>query len=331
MQSKKLCAEEVRTGMESLNSAVKPPTATIANTPPAKSKNFAGRRLHVGSLRTHDFYWPANRMSFAARLPRAFHRATRRFTFLLARKRSDVLERFPEEFYAREGIQANRRQQQSGETFIEAPPPASTSSALNILLIHEILPHFDCSGSDLRLFESVREIIAQGHTLTFLARDGRNYHRYAPPLQALGVTVISDDPDRMRHIGNDARTAWSFRDLLEREQFDVAILFHWFWSGVSVPEHYLDDIRLWSPATRILVLPTTGMVNVSAVPGCSPPSSRTSSAETISSYAKWKFTAERTSLYISEADRRHFLSLQPNLQTEHFPLIAETGNAWRCL
>jgi len=56
----------------------------------------------------------------------------------------------------------------------------------------------------------VREIIAQGHTLTFLARDGRNYHRYAPPLQALGVTVISDDPDRMRHIGNDAALHGAF-------------------------------------------------------------------------------------------------------------------------
>src|SRR5712671_3919411 len=283
--------------------------------------------FHVAALRTHDFYWPAHR-DVLRLLASQGHSIARRgdSTFLVAHKRSDVLERFPEEFYAREGIQANRRQQQSGETFIEAPPAASTSSALNILLVHEILPHFDCSGSDLRLFESVREIIAQGHTLTFLARDGRNYHRYAPPLQALGVTVISDDADRMRHIGNDARTAWSFRDLLEREQFDVAILFHWFWSGVSVPEHYLDDIRLWSPATRILVLSDD----------------RHGERERRS----WLLTAllsdlERGNdfeqremdiyaradllLYITETDRRHFLSLQPDLQTEHFPLIAETG------
>ena len=28
-----------------------------------------------------------------------------------------------------------------------------------------------------------------------------------------------------------------------RIEFDLAILFHWFWNGISIPEHYLEEIR----------------------------------------------------------------------------------------
>jgi hypothetical protein len=53
-------------------------------------------------------------------------------------------------------------------------------------------------------------------------------------------------------LGKDAaRSTWSFRALLEQTQFDVAILVQSFGSGISIPEHYLDDLRRYAPATRI--------------------------------------------------------------------------------
>ena len=51
----------------------------------------------------------------------------------------------------------------------------------------------------------------------------------------------------------DGGTSWSFRGLLEQDRFDVAILMQSFRHGISVCEQYLDDLRLHSPATRIVV------------------------------------------------------------------------------
>ncbi len=31
-------------------------------------------------------------------------------------------------------------------------------------------------------------------------------------------------------------------------------MFHWFWTGISVAEHYIDTIRRFSPCTRVAVL-----------------------------------------------------------------------------
>jgi glycosyltransferase involved in cell wall biosynthesis len=246
---------------------------------------------------------------------------------ILLHQQSRLAEALP---YLRQGLQSPEAAERAAAGQLLAAYPAAaiaeTVPRQNILLIHEILPHYDCSGADLRLFELVREIIAQGHSLTFLARDGRDHERYAPPLRALGASVVAYDPDRLRHIGADEATAWSFRELLERQRFHVAILSHWFWSGISVPEHYLDDIRHFSPATRVLVLSED----------------RHGERERRS----WQLTHllsdfergncfeqcemeiyERADLvlYVTETDQRHFLALQPHLQTEHLPTIAETG------
>jgi len=61
MQSKKLCAEEVRRVWK-VEFGGKAPTATIANTTACEVERISlAAGFHVGSLRTHDFYWPANR------------------------------------------------------------------------------------------------------------------------------------------------------------------------------------------------------------------------------------------------------------------------------
>jgi GT2 family glycosyltransferase/glycosyltransferase involved in cell wall biosynthesis len=210
---------------------------------------------------------------------------------------------------------------QSEEALVSQNAPAR-----NILLIHEILPHFDCSGADLRLFELVRELRRQNHHVTFLARSGRDELQYRPPLEALGATVFSHDSERLRHTGDAGTASWNLREVLEQGRFDIAILSHWFWSGISVPEHYLDKIRRWSPRTRILVLSEDRHGErerrSAQLSGLLSDFER---GEEFEQREKEIYQRADLLLYVTETDARHFLTLLPDLQTEHLPTIAESG------
>jgi O-antigen biosynthesis protein len=201
------------------------------------------------------------------------------------------------------------------------------ASAKNILLIHEILPHFDCSGADLRLFELVRELRRQNHSVTFLARHGRDELQYRPPLEALGATVFSHDPERLRHSGDAGTALWNLREVLERGHFDMAILSHWFWSAISVPEHYIDEIRCWSPQTCILVLSEDRHGERERRSArLSGHLSDFERGEEFEQREKEIYERADLVLYVTETDQRHFLTLLPHLQTEHLPTIAEAGS-----
>ncbi len=283
-------------------------------------------------LRTMDSWWECRRELLKTLAAQGFPIARRGDnTILLGRKRSEVRERYPEEFYQNVGTQTERRSIQLGEV-------ASTSGVeeteyappRNILLIHEILPHFDCSGSDLRLLDVIREIRRQGHSLTFVARNARDSERYTPPLEALGVKVVAGDPERMRHTGDDGATSWSFRELLERGRFHAAILFHWYWSGVSVAEDYLHEIRQYSSDTRVLVLTDDRHGE-----------RERRMAQLSGSFADFErgndFEAREMEVYrqadlvlhITETDKRRFLELCPGLKTELLPMQAEVMPAKR--
>jgi GT2 family glycosyltransferase/glycosyltransferase involved in cell wall biosynthesis/protein-L-isoaspartate O-methyltransferase len=203
------------------------------------------------------------------------------------------------------------------------------SSSHNLLLIHEVLPHHDRSGSDLRLMSVIREIRRQGHRLTYLARHAANYEKYAPQLEALGVRVVADDPDRMRAIGEDRTTTWNFQALLQQERFTAAILFHWFWSGASVVEDYLDDIRRHSPQTHILLL--TDDRHGERERRLSQCTGALADRERGNGFEAREIEAYRRAdlvLYISDADKKHFLTLCPDLSTELLPMqvdLAEPG------
>ena len=204
----------------------------------------------------------------------------------------------------------------------------TASSPHNLLLIHEVLPHHDRSGSDLRLMSVVREIRRQGHRLTFLARHAANYEKYAPQLEALGVRVIADDPDRMRAIGEDRVTQWNFRELLQRENFTAAILFHWYWSGASVVEDYLSDIRQYSPQTRVLLL--TDDRHGERERRLSQCTGSLADWERGNGFEVREIEAYRRAdlvLHISEADKNHFLKLCPGLPTELLPMQLDSAEA----
>ena len=285
----------------------------------------------ISALRTFDFYWPGKRETFAALAARGFPIAGRGdATFLLARKQSAVKERYPEELYARMGVQAERRNAQAGGEAQEHATPAATADDLpkNILLIHEILPHHDCSGADLRLYELVRELRAQHHAVTFLARDNRDEDRYRPAIEALGARVFAGDPERLRHTGCDQLPSWELRDVLKRGQFDMAILSHWFWSGISVAEQYIDELRRYSPATRILVLSEDRHGErerrLSKLTGHLSDSERANDFEQRETEI---YSRADLVLYVTETDQQRFLELVPGLATEHLPTISEAASA----
>jgi hypothetical protein len=65
-----------------------------------------------------------------------------------------------------------------------------TARPLNILVIHEMLPHPDRHGADVQWMQMLRELRAQGHNAVHAARSGVNRERYAAGVEALGNTGI---------------------------------------------------------------------------------------------------------------------------------------------
>ena len=195
--------------------------------------------------------------------------------------------------------------------------------SLNVLVLHEILPQPDRSGSDVRVMQVLRELRAQGHAVTFVARNGAQREQYEPALKNLGATVWAHDAERLRYLGTDSPTEWTLEQLLRENKFDLAILFLWFWTGTSVPEHYMEEIRRLSPATRITVisedqhgLRELRMAKLSGL---------------WSDYERAQdFTDREVEVYrradivrvISEDDRRGLLAQEPRLNIEVMPMIA---------
>ena len=134
------------------------------------------------------------------------------------------------------------------------PAPPDWDRSLNILIIHEALPRPDRCGCDVRLMQVLQELREQGHAVTYLGRSGMECERYSHNLEKLGIPVYSNDAERLRFVGINAPERWKFQSVLSERPFDLAILFHWFWTGISVSEHYIDTIRAFSPRTRIAVL-----------------------------------------------------------------------------
>jgi GT2 family glycosyltransferase/SAM-dependent methyltransferase/glycosyltransferase involved in cell wall biosynthesis len=276
-------------------------------------------------FRTRDSWWPRRREVLRT-LAAQGHPIGRRGdnTFLLARKKTGVLDRYPEEFYLSLGTQGERRSKQDGDFEAKQELGPALVKPRTILVIHELLPHFDCSGSDLRLMDVLRELRVQGHAITFLARDGKDAAQYIPPLQELNIKVIPGDPARFHHAGVEERTSWEFRDVLAKGKFDIAILCHWFWGGISIPEQYLEEIREFSPSTRIAIL--TDDRHGERERRLAGLSKLLSDFERGNDFEQREAEVYRRAdlvLYITEADRKRFLELVPGLATEYLPMIAQ--------
>src|SRR5262249_24090220 len=165
-----------------------------------------------------------------------------------------------------------------------------------------------------------------GHAVTFIARDGHESERYTRPLEDLGISVFVHDPARLRHIGSDGTTEWSLEEILKREKFQLAILLQWFWSGISIPEHYLEEIRSISPSTRIAIL--TDDRHGERERRLSALSGLLSDCERGNDFESRELEAYRRAdlvLYITETDYKHIARLIPDLQAEHLPIVARSS------
>ena len=203
----------------------------------------------------------------------------------------------------------------------------STARPLTILVIHEMLPHPDRHGADVQWMQMLRELRAQGHSVVHVARSGVNRERYAAGVEALGIPVYAPDAERMRFLGFDLPVEWTLEQLLRENQFDLAILFHWFWNGISIPEHYMEEIRRSSPGTFIAVLTDDQQgvreKQMAALTG------QWSDYERSRDFTDREFQVYRRAdlvLTISEDDRNALLRVAPELVTGRMPMIATVAS-----
>jgi GT2 family glycosyltransferase len=134
----------------------------------------------------------------------------------------------------------------------EKEPPEER--VLRVLVIDDAFPGRANDGSDLRLIRFLHALRDLGDEVTFIARETVNAKESELLLQGAGIHTYGNDVERLRCLGHQADTpSWCFRELVEQAQFDIAILIESFERGVSVPEQYLDDLRRYSPGTRIAV------------------------------------------------------------------------------
>ncbi|MGC1672625.1 MAG: hypothetical protein WA739_10215, partial [Candidatus Acidiferrales bacterium] len=61
---------------------------------------------------------------------------------------------------------------------------------LNILVVHEMLPHPDRHGADVQWMQMLGELRAQGQEVVHVARSGINRAQYAAGVEKLGIRVL---------------------------------------------------------------------------------------------------------------------------------------------
>lgn len=266
-------------------------------------------------LRTRNHWWK-DRNAVLAKLVAGGHRIGRRGddVLALARKVGPVRERYPQDLYCATGCHAGERAE------------VASAKPRRVLIVHDVLPHHDRSGSDLRILQVIRRLRAAGHEVTYIGRNGADAEKYRPALEELGVEVYAHDAERLGALGIEAAPEWSLADVLRARRPEVAILFHWFWGGLSVPEQYLDDVRRLSPETRIVVL-TDDRHGLRELRG----------AELTRLFADREraadYTARELECYrqadllaaITEDDRRGLQEAAPELEIELLPMTAEVG------
>ncbi len=127
--------------------------------------------------------------------------------------------------------------------------------ALRVLVISDTFPN-PADKHNLRLLDLLRALREQGNEVTFVAREAKDGEQGEPALHEAGIRTYGNDLERLPCLGRDASgsgPSWSFSGLLEQWRFDVAILMQSFARGISVPEQYLDELRLHSAATRVVI------------------------------------------------------------------------------
>jgi O-antigen biosynthesis protein len=235
--------------------------------------------------------------------------------------------RFKDGFYSRVTTTTDQQRIEGSQAIDTGSLRTSAKTGpLNVLAIHEMLPHPDRHGADLQWVQMLQELRAQGHTVTHIARSGVNRERYGPPLEALGIRVLTPDAERLRFLGFDFPATWTLERVLKENNFDLAILFHWFWNGISIPEHYMEDIRRFSPDTFVAVLTDDQQgLRELQLANLTHYWADYERSQDFASREMEVYGRADVLLTISEDDRRAFLRANPDLRTGPMPMIASNG------
>lgn len=279
-------------------------------------------------LETREVYWEAPDKLFPALAASGSPVGMRGDTILLlARKEAPVRDRFPAKLY---DLDPERSRTPTDVGVSSGAPPAArsrdTQRPLRVLAVHENLLRPDQSGAEYRFLQIVRELRVQGHSVTFLAPRGFEEERYVPVLAELGIDVYSNDAQVLRREGIEIIPKWTLQEVLRDGQFDVAVLFLWFWMSMSIPEQYLDEIRRLSPHTRIVVL-TDDCHGLRELRGANL-SRAWSDRERAQDYREREADILRSAdiaLAISEDDRKQLLADSPDLAIGLLPMVVEAG------
>lgn len=197
-----------------------------------------------------------------------------------------------------------------------------------VLVVHECLPHSDRSGADFRLMQVLQSLARNQCEITFLARNGQNAQAYRPPLEKMGITVYAHDIEHLRYLGSDGAPPWTLPDVLHRGPFDAVILFLWFWSKISVPEQYLQEIRRCVPQTPVIVL--TDDRHGERERRMAQLTHSRADEERARNYEQREIEILRQAdlvAAISEDDRQGLLCLAPELEINLWPMVAEVHPA----
>jgi glycosyltransferase involved in cell wall biosynthesis len=129
----------------------------------------------------------------------------------------------------------------------------SHGSALQILVVADAFPKPDGGTSSWHALQILRALRMLGHDVTLVIRENLHRIHYEPALQELGIRIFAGDKERLASLGIEAHSdsSWTLQDVMAGKNFFAAFLLQNFNRGISVPEHYLDDLRRCSPRTRI--------------------------------------------------------------------------------
>jgi len=198
---------------------------------------------------------------------------------------------------------------------------SSPNTNLSILLIHDCLAQVSSPADEPQIIQIARRLRELGHKTTLIVRDGRRCGRFHSILEKFGVEIYAGDCTRMAQLGQEIPACnWSLGKLLAEQSFSFALLTEGFQHGISIPEHYLDEVRQRSPATRIVVLrETAGDNESSSQSGSSIEVSRYETAEDWSQ--RQRESLERADLVIAAAGRDYENSGKPEPALE-FQIVA---------
>lgn len=127
---------------------------------------------------------------------------------------------------------------------------------LHVLVVADSFPNPVAGSHDRHLLQLLQGMRNAGDAVTFMAREAANRKQCEPLLHQAGIRTYADDVERLPCLGwkgKEDEAAWSFAEVVSQGRFNIAILIQSFSRSISVPEHYLDDLRQSSPATRIAV------------------------------------------------------------------------------